>query len=144
MSATIRRIFPAMCLITWSALLFLAAGLASADEVKVKLTGAGEVPPVQTAATGSGTITVNDDKSVSGSVTTKGIEGIAAHVHQAATGKNGPPIIPLEKTAEGVWSVPQGAKLTDEQYASYKAGDLYVNVHSAEHKSGEIRGQLKP
>jgi hypothetical protein len=43
-----------------------------------------------------------------------------------------------------VWSVPAGAKLTQEQYASFKAGNLYVNVHSAEHKPGEIRAQLKP
>jgi hypothetical protein len=40
--------------------------------------------------------------------------------------------------------VPEGSKLTDEQYAAFKAGNLYVNVHSAEHKGGEIRTQLKP
>jgi hypothetical protein len=40
--------------------------------------------------------------------------------------------------------VPAGSKLTDAQYASFKAGNLYVNVHSPDHKGGEIRTQLKP
>ena len=97
-----------------------------------------------TAASGSGTITVGADKSVSGSVTTTGVDGTAAHIHMAATGQNGPVIVPLTKTADGVWSVPAGAKLTDAQYDAFKAGNLYVNVHSAANKGGEIRGQLKP
>jgi hypothetical protein len=122
----------------------LGAAAAYAGDVKVTLTGAEEVPAVTTAATGSGTITVKDDKSVSGSVTTKDLAGLAAHIHLAPAGKNGPPIITLTKTSDGVWSVPEGAKLTDEQYAAFKAGSLYVNVHSAANKGGEIRGQLKP
>jgi CHRD domain len=124
--------------------LLLGSGLALASDSKVTLTGKDEVPAVETAATGSGTITVGADKSVSGSVTTKGMDGIAAHIHQAAVGKNGPPIISLEKAGDGKWSVPKDSKLTDEQLAAYKAGELYVNVHSAAHKGGEIRAQLKP
>jgi CHRD domain-containing protein len=127
-----------------AAALLLGPGLALAADSKVSLTGKDEVPAVETQATGSGTIKVGADKSVTGSFTTKGMEGIAAHIHQAAAGKNGPPIISLEKGEGGTWTVPEGSKLTDEQLAAYKAGELYVNVHSAAHKNGEIRAQLKP
>lgn len=112
--------------------------------IKVTLSGSQEVPPVTTSASGNGTIIISADKSASGSITTSGVAAIAAHIHLGASGKNGPVIIPLAKTSDNVWSVPAGAKLTDAQYESYKAGDLYVNVHSASHKGGEIRGQLKP
>lgn len=120
------------------------AGTAVAADVKVTLTGGEEVPAVTTSATGTGTITIKDDKTVTGSVTTKGVMGTAAHIHLAPAGKNGPPIITLTKKSESEWTVPEGSKLTDEQYAAYKAGSLYVNVHSAANKGGEIRGQLKP
>ena len=112
--------------------------------VKVKLTGDEEVPPVKTAASGAGSFNISSDKSVSGSITTTGVEGTAAHIHEGPAGKNGPVIVPLTKGANNTWSVAPGAKLTDAQYNSYKAGDLYVNVHSAAHKGGEIRAQLKP
>jgi hypothetical protein len=102
------------------------------------------VPAVTTSATGGGTITVGTDKSVTGSIKTSGIAGTMAHIHQAAAGQNGPPIITLTKSSDNVWSVPAGSKLTDAQYESFKAGNLYVNVHSDAHKGGEIRTQLKP
>lgn len=117
---------------------------ANAGDVKVTLTGDQEVPPVTTAAKGDGVITVGEDKSVTGSVTTTGVDAIAAHIHLAEPGKNGPPVITLVKSGEDKWTTPPGAKLTDEQYRSFKAGHLYVNVHSPKNKGGEIRGQLKP
>ena len=119
-------------------------GLALAGATQVMLSGAQEVTPVQTSATGTGTITVNDDKSVSGSVTTKDIKATAAHIHEAAAGANGPVAIPLEKKSDNEFVVPTGAKLSDAQYKALKAGNLYVNVHSDAHKDGEIRAQLKP
>jgi len=123
--------------------LALASGIAAADS-KVALSGSEEVPAVTTSATGTGTIAIKDDKSVTGSVTTKDIVGVAAHIHLAPAGKNGPPVITLTKKSDNEWTVPEGSKLTDEQYAAYKAGSLYVNVHSAANKGGEIRAQLKP
>ena len=124
--------------------LALGSGAAVAKDVKVSLTGSEETPPVTTSATGTGTLKIAKDKSVSGSIKTSGIEGTAAHIHVGEPGKSGPPIITLVKGADGSWSVPPDSKLTDEQYASFKSGNLYVNVHSAEHKPGEIRAQLKP
>jgi hypothetical protein len=108
----------------------------------LKLTGAEEVPPVSTSATGSGSIRVAEDGSVSGSVTTTGVAGTMAHIHQGAAGANGPVIVPLTKNGD-TYSVPAGAKLNSAQMDALKSGNLYVNVHSAEHKGGEIRAQLK-
>ena len=135
---------------TWLASLILALAAfssypstAAATDVKVTLTGAEEVPAIKSAGTGTGTITVGADKSVHGSVTTKGIAGTAAHIHEAAVGQSGPVVIPLEKKGD-TYSVPANAKLSEAQFASFKAGKLYVNVHTAAHPDGEIRGQLKP
>lgn len=129
-----------------SALLTVAmgAGVASAQQVKVTLSGDQEVPAVKTAGAGTGTISVAPDKSVSGSVTTTGVAGTMAHIHEAAPGKNGGVVIPLSKSGDNTWSVPAGAKLTDAQFTSFKAGNLYVNVHTAANPGGEVRGQLKP
>ena len=43
--------------------------------VSVNLTGAEEVPPVQTSGSGSGSFRVAEDGTVTGSVTTKGVPG---------------------------------------------------------------------
>ena len=40
--------------------------------------------------------------------------------------------------------VPAGAKLNDAQIKAFKEGGLYVNVHTAANKGGEVRGQLNP
>jgi hypothetical protein len=119
------------------------SGMATAGEIKITLSGNQEVPPVQTSASGNGTITVEDDKSIKGKIIVIGIKPSGVHIHEAPTGKTGEPIITLEKTGENEWSVPSGAKLTDAQYDAAKAGGLYVNVHSNEHKGGELRGQIK-
>ena len=119
------------------------SAIALAADIKVTLAGDQEVPPVKTAGTGGGTIVIGTDKSVSGSVTTTGITGTAAHIHEAAAGQNGPVIIPLTQ-AGNTYTVPAGAKLTDAQFASFQAGKLYVNVHTAANPGGEMRAQLKP
>jgi hypothetical protein len=108
----------------------------------VTLTGANEVPAVATSATGTGTITIAADGSVSGSITVTGMAPTAGHIHQGAVGVNGPVIVPFTQDGN-TFTAPAGAKLTETQMAAYRAGNLYVNVHSAGHPAGEIRAQLK-
>jgi hypothetical protein len=126
------------------ALLALGAGVATAKDVKVNLTGAEETPPVTTSAAGHGTIRIAKGGAVSGTIKTTGIEGTAAHIHLGAKGEAGPPIITLTKGADGSWSVPPGSKLSEDQLSEFKNDKLYVNVHSDQHKPGEIRAQLVP
>ncbi len=125
-------------------ILFGGMSMVFAASEMVKLSGSNEVPPVTTSASGDGSINVAADKTVSGSLTTQGMTATAAHIHEGEAGKNGPVVISLTKDAGDKWVVPDGTKFSDAQYESYKAGKLYFNVHSAAHKDGEIRGQLKP
>jgi len=136
--------FPSRVRVLVASMLLFGVGVGSAlgADVKVALSGANEVPPVKTSASGSGTITVADDGAVSGSVSATGVAGTAAHIHEGAAGANGPVIVPLTKDGDS-YKVPAGAKLTSAQLASFKAGNLYVNVHSAANPNGEIRAQLK-
>jgi len=113
-------------------------------DVKVTLAGDQENPPVTTAAKGSGTVTIGDDGSVKGTVTTTGITATAAHIHMAAAGKNGPVIVPMVKSGDSGWTFAPDAKMNADQMKAFKAGETYVNVHSAANPGGEIRGQLKP
>ncbi|WP_028534534.1 CHRD domain-containing protein [Paludibacterium yongneupense] len=136
--AAMRRI--ALCALALSAL----STLASADELKFRLSGAMEVPPVTTIATGNADITVNKDMTVSGHIATSGISGTMAHIHRGKAGSNGPVIVTLTKSGDDGWMVPTGTKLDEADFKAFMADGLYVNVHSAENKGGEIRGQLMP
>ena len=120
------------------------AGMSTNKNVLVTLSGADEVPPIITVASGTGSFVVGADKSVSGGISTTGIVGIAAHIHTGAAGANGPIAIAMVKDGERGWLIPAGSKFTDAQYAAYLAGGTYVNVHSAANKGGEIRAQLRP
>ena len=111
--------------------------------IRVSLSGAEQVPPANTGASGSGSFRVEDDGSVSGSVTTQGVQGTMAHIHMAAKGQNGPVIVPLAKSGD-TYTVPEGRKLTAAQMQAFRAGNLYVNVHSDRYKGGEVRAQLQP
>lgn len=111
---------------------------------EVVLTSDQVVPPVSTGAKGKGTITVDQDGAMSGTVTTPGIKGFQAQIHIGAKGENGPMALPLMPTETGDWVVPKDAKLSADQLKRYTAGQMYVEVQTPKFMKGEVRGQLKP
>lgn len=116
---------------------------AFAEEMKftTDLTAGAEVPPTESAATGTADVTVDTDAmTVSWAVTVEDLTGdaTAAHIHgPAAVGENASPVIDMsDSLMEG------SADITEDQLGELKDGKYYVNVHTAENPDGEIRGQL--
>jgi CHRD domain-containing protein len=116
----------------------------------VLLSGNQEVPLVPTVGSGTGSLTVSlGTGKLSGSVTfnTPSSSSTAAHIHQGFTGENGPiPLITLQGGATGItgtWTVPADTFLSAERLGSLISDRLYLNVHTAGHPDGEIRGQIK-
>ena len=69
-----------------------------------------------------------------------------AHIHgPAAEGKNAGVEVWLSKKGAAASSPIKGeATLTADEAKQMMAGDTYVNVHTAAHPGGEIRGQIMP
>ncbi|NEX64759.1 CHRD domain-containing protein [Noviherbaspirillum galbum] len=113
--------------------------------INMSLSGAQEVPPNQSGAGGTGTLTLDTaTRQYSATVTTTGIAGTAAHIHNGAPGVAGPILFPMTQSpaGSGTWVV--SGQLTADQMNALLAGQYYVNVHSAALPNGEIRAQIVP
>jgi hypothetical protein len=107
--------FPIPTVLTAATVAFGAfANVAAAKDFKLIPTPDQEAPPVKGAGSAAGTIVVGADRSTSGSVKTTNLAGTA------------------------------GTKLTKVQYASFRVGNLYVNIHTLAYPDGALRAQLKP
>jgi len=115
--------------------------------IDVELDAAEVFPRTNSTATATGQLTFNLlTGAVSGGFTLSGIAATVAHIHTGIAGTNGPVIVDfLQSGADpNRWDVEPGGALTADQVDALLAGQLYVNVHSAAHPGGEIRGQIKP
>jgi len=128
-----------------------AAGLALAAPTPftVQLTGAQQVPPVQTTGNGTASLTYDPaTRVVTWSITYNGLSSpvTMAHFHgPAEAGKNANVAVWLSKQGSPVESPIKGeATLTPEQAQQFTAGEMYINVHTRDHPAGEIRGQVTP
>jgi hypothetical protein len=113
------------------------------EKFKADLTGPGEVPPTTSKGTGSIEATYDTaTKTLTWSGSYSGLTGpeIAAHFHgPAAAGVNAPIMVPVDAKESPFKGT---ATLTDVQAKAFADGMVYFNIHTAEHKPGEIRGQM--
>jgi hypothetical protein len=105
----------------------------------VSLSGANEVPPNNSTATGSGDFMLYADGVLTWSITHTVANASAAHIHIGPAGSNGPVVIGFASPASPIEGA---AQLTAPQIAALLSGGLYVNVHSPAHPGGEVRGQI--
>ena len=117
--------------------------MAAMVNFKASLSGKSEVPPNASPATGSVTAAYDDaSKKLTWKGTYSGLTGpaTAAHFHgPAAEGKNAGVMVPISPNGP---SFEGSATLNDAQAKALMDGDMYVNVHTAANKGGEIRGQM--
>jgi hypothetical protein len=121
------------------------------------LSGASEVPPVETDASGFFIARLNPAGTIlTWQLNVANIDNVvAAHIHEGAADATGGVLVPLFFTEAApvsgttqLWSgafneddMPDGLTLAG-LLAQMMAGDTYVNVHTAANAAGEIRGQV--
>ena len=122
------------------------------------LSGAGEVPPVDTNGSGTATFTAQGDEVVF-TIQVQNMTAVtAAHIHAGAAGANGGVVVPLFARAAGV-DITNGMLVSSSfteadivaetgatmasLLAMMASGGAYVNVHTMANPPGEIRGQTQ-
>ena len=142
--------------------------LGDGETYAARLTGANEVPPVETEAFGFAVFRVGvDERSRVGPdewrvdywLFVADVENVEeSHVHKGPPDLNGnvvtylfgPAQEPVTKTGllssgtltddDVIWPLTDVAGMVEQM----RAENVYVNVHTTEHPTGEIRGQIRP
>ncbi|MGH7508375.1 MAG: CHRD domain-containing protein [Gemmatimonadales bacterium] len=141
----------------------------AATSFSATLSGANEVPPVPTTATGSATLTLTGDQIDYTINVTDLQNAVVSHIHIAPEGENGPVRMNLCGTGDpeppctsGTGVLATGTNGTtvgspaitfDSLVSAMRTGGAYVNVHTDDGQgdpntgpgdmaSGEIRGQV--
>lgn len=138
-------------------LLSLASLGAWAGNFVAHCTGDAEVPPVDTAGQCQTVFKVRGDTLDYRLVVANVREAVAAHIHCAPEGVNGPigvtlfgggPVSTSGILAQGPILAPDvdnacGWVDLADVIAALAAGDTYVNVHTVANPGGEVRGQVR-
>lgn len=129
--------------IAMSVCITVSAARAETIVFKAQLSGANEVPPNTSTASGQAEASLDTvTKVLTYGATYSGLSGpaIGAHIHGPGEhGKNAGIVVPFNFVASPIKG---SATLTDAQIADLMGGRWYVNIHTSAHPGGEIRGQL--
>jgi CHRD domain len=128
------------------AIMLIAVPTADAQTValKAELSGANQVPPLQVP--GKGNVVASFDsatKTLKWTITFSGLTGpaFAMHFHGPADqGRNAGIALPITGNLNS--PIDGSAALSDRFVTDLLAGRWYLNIHTAAHPAGELRGQL--
>lgn len=130
-------------------------------EFRALLSGSERIPPVDSQASGSLVILVNERTGeIEFELRLTGISGVTgAYINRAPAGENGPPIVPLftgPPTGDDFSGVLTRGKLTSEGFMAslrnkptaalveaLKSGETYCTVQTERWPLGELRGQIR-
>jgi hypothetical protein len=135
-----------VALVTGSALVLVAAAMASTYRVKATLTPGADVPKPKGAGLAKGSFVGSYKQGgavLKATLTFSGLTGQAmqAHIHTGKRGVAGNVIVPLcgpcTSGKTGTY------KISKSVVEALESGNTYVNVHTAKNPGGEIRGQIK-
>ena len=140
----LNSLFRTLVAVSALTLVSLAAHAATIN-LKADLKASSEVPPKNSAGTGTVTATLDTQTNeFKYHVEFSGLTGavVAAHFHgPEAVGVNGKPQVPIK--ASPITSPIDGkATLTPEQAKDLTDGKWYFNLHTAANPGGEVRGQI--
>jgi hypothetical protein len=134
----------------------VATGLAGCGQLRpssnveiyqASLSGGQQVPPVVTPAYGTAEVQLNTTtNTITWKVSYSGLTGPAtgAHIHgPAVAGQNAGIVVPFTGNLNAQ-PLTGEQRLAPAQVAQLTSGQWYVNIHTARHPGGEIRGQLRP
>lgn len=121
-------------------------GINLAFGADVMLSPVNEIPPVTSTGTGKATIRVSKDKVLYSKVEVSNLEAgdalAAGHIHTGGSTVNGPVIVFLAENA-GQFGINTSREISTENYNKVLNDAVYVNVHSAMHPAGVMRGQVR-
>jgi len=150
---------PILGLAASAALITAAAAPAMAQQLEGPYTYTADMkpslatPPVDSKATGHGKLTLSGH-TLRYSISVSDLSGPAtmAHIHVGQPGVSGPPVytFAIKKVASGTLAEgtidlsahPAKGISGDSLRVLINNGSAYINVHTAAHPSGEIRGQI--